>query len=83
MKPVKFSYANAVLKPPPDLGHGEVCDDLPIHRGTGELISCWKPTLRERISLLFGGFVWLGVRSKHSQPAMWLQIERNLFRGLD
>lgn len=83
MKPINFPFANAVLKPPPDLRDDEDCGDLYIHKGKTELISCWKPTFWERLRLLFGGNVWLGVRSSHSQPAVWLQIERDLFKGLD
>lgn len=32
---------------------------LPVHRtADGEIISCWKLTLRERIKLLFTGKLW-------------------------
>ena len=70
LKPVPFKEANCELTPrmysPKHKGlrvwaDGETC------------ISCWKMTLRQRLSALIFGKVWLGINSGgYSMPGTWL-----------
>lgn len=55
MKPIDFPQCNAVLaKDQPEY------QPLPVYRDEfGLVVSCWKLTLRERITLLFRGRFWL------------------------
>lgn len=75
MKPVEFPEANSTLGGGPGkkwgLENGNVVD-LPVFRGEGRIISCWQPSLPERLSLLFGGKVWLTVLAArtHSPVAL-------------
>jgi hypothetical protein len=35
---------------------------LPAHRTQdGKVVSCWKPTWKERLQIIFGGILWLSV----------------------
>ena len=55
MKPVKFKEANMTYaeNQPEYL-------PLPVHKTKGgEVISCWKLSLMERLRVLFAGNVWL------------------------
>lgn len=57
MKPIRFDEVNCVYaeNQPEYL-------PLPVHKtGSGEVISCWKLTLWERIKVLFTGCVWYDV----------------------
>jgi len=54
MKAIEFPEHNLVLaKNQPQY------TPLPCHRTElGEIISCWKPTWRERVAILFGAKLW-------------------------
>ena len=55
MKPISFPEQTAVIAE-----NQEEYLNLPAHRTTdGQVISCWKPTIWERCSILFGGRIWL------------------------
>ena len=55
MKPIEFKEANVVYaKDQPEYL------PLPAHRlHDGEVITCWKLTLRERLRVLFKGRLWI------------------------
>lgn len=66
MKPIQFDESNCILARDSKL-------DIPTpafksEEKTGEYVSCWKPTFLERISILFGGKVWLSMKSYHNPP---------------
>lgn len=70
MKPIKFSQANSTLAggPAKQFGTDMEVQDLPVYRGGGEIISLWRPTPGERLSLLFRGRLWLRVWSPGTHP---------------
>ena len=78
MKPIKFKEANRNLSKPPNMSDEE-CSSLWVHNDGLQCISCWKMTLRQRISALIHGKVWLGVLSGRSQPPVWLDCTRTVF----
>lgn len=32
-----------------------------LRMGNGEIVTCWGPSFRERLKILFGGKIWLNV----------------------
>lgn len=54
MKPIDFAGRNIIM------GAGQKAyAQLPARRRPdGVVVSCWKPTLAERLHLVFGGAVW-------------------------
>lgn len=79
MKPIDFKQSTKVLQRSPDMTDDE-CAALPVWSDGTQCVSCWKPSLSERISLAFGGKVWLGVASGSTQPPVFLS-GRNVFKG--
>lgn len=67
MKPIEFKEQNTTF-----IADG--CGDLPAHKGGGQIISCWKGTITDRIRYLFTGKIWFSVLGK-SQPPIWLGTE--------
>lgn len=57
MEAIKFKQVNCVLaEDQPEY------KPLPVFRGsevTGEVISCWRPSIIERLMILFTGRIWL------------------------
>jgi hypothetical protein len=43
-----------------------------------EFVTCWKPTWRERISILIFGRVWLNMYDRFP-GSCWIQGERTVF----
>lgn len=61
---------NAILGAPAgwdEQADGE-CIDLPITHAHGAMFSYWRPSLRERLAILFGGHVRLGVFGDRHPP---------------
>ncbi len=79
MKPIDFKQSTKVLQRSADMTDDE-CSSLPVWSDGTQCVSCWKPSLSERISLVFGGQVWLGVASGSTQPPVFLS-GRNVFKG--
>ena len=79
MKPVNFKYANTVLEKP-ETWTDEQCGPLPIFRDDAQCISLWSMSLRERLSALFFGRVWVFVYSGLTQPPINLSAKRNIFK---
>lgn len=70
MKATRHPTNNAVLAAPDgwdEAADGE-CVDLPITQDHGCMFSYWRPTLRERFAILFGGHVRLAVVGKQHPP---------------
>ena len=70
MKPIYFRQAT-------NLSKGNATS-LPLHYWTDQkqCVSCWKPTIKERFSILFNGEIWLGVKSGNTQPPIFISSEQ-------
>ena len=80
MKPVKFAEQNITfIVDDPEIADLPACFD----DEAGVVVSCWKPTWRERLNLIFGRPVWLLVMSARPprHPPVRLDIERSPFEG--
>ena len=77
MRPINFSQSTKVLQKPSDMTDKE-CSPLPVWCDGKQCISCWKPTLIERLKILFTGKVWVGVLSGDTQPPIFVSGE-NVF----
>ena len=69
MKPIDFQQSTKVLS---ESG----CSELPVWCDGKQCVSCWKPSIKERIKILLGGNVWLGVMSGKTQPPVFVAGER-------
>ncbi len=78
MRPQKFAEQTIELKKPASMADDE-CGPLPIFCDGEQCVSCWRPSLRERLSILFFGRVWLCVMSGRTQPPVWIAGRRELF----
>jgi len=65
--PVDFPQANRTFTKPRNMTDAE-CAPLRVHDTGGGLISCWRPTWRERLSILFRGRVWLWIVAQRQPP---------------
>jgi len=74
MRPMEFKQSNVTLT-----GKGEI-KDLPAFRDGEHIISCWKMSLREKLSALLFGKVWLIVKSNKTQPPVKIHCERKGFK---
>lgn len=75
MKPIDFPQSTKVLQRPGTMSESE-CQSLPVWNDGKQCVSCWKPSIKERIKILFGGNVWLGVLSGKTQPPVFVTGER-------
>lgn len=78
MTPKDFKESNKNLAKPEALTDSE-CGSLPVFTNGRECISLWKPSWKERISILFFGNVWLSVHSGVTQPPVWLDGSKTIF----
>lgn len=78
MEPINFPQANRNLLKPEGMT-AEECGSLPVCTDGQICVSAWKPSLRERLSILMFGRVWLWVYSGHTQPPVSLAGQRNIF----
>jgi hypothetical protein len=74
MKPIDFPQSTKVLQKPSTMSDKE-CSSLHVWNDGKQCISCWKPTFKERMNILFGGKVWLGVLSGKTQPPVFVSGE--------
>lgn len=77
MTPTNFAEANSTLSGGPAVkyGTGDDVTDLPVHRGGGQIISCWKLSPLERVLALATGKVWLKVRADRTHFPVHLVAE--------
>lgn len=61
MKPVKFKHQNVVFAE--DQPEYQQLPALKIDTPTGEVISCWRLSFKERVKIIFTGKVWLSLMS--------------------
>lgn len=71
MKPIKFKEATKVLQRPATMTDAE-CASLHVWSDRKQCISCWKPSIKERVRILFFGNVYLGVLSGSTQPPVFV-----------
>ena len=74
MKPIDFPQSTKVLQKPSTMSDNE-CSSLHVWNDGKQCVSCWKPTFKERMNILFGGKVWLGVFSGKTQPPVFVSGE--------
>lgn len=76
MKPIEFKGQEIILAAPSNWDAKEKgeCLGLPIVRVDSIVMSCWKPTLKERLKLIFGKPITLSVYSGQSQPPVCLEV---------
>lgn len=74
MKPIDFPQSTKVLQKPSTMSDYE-CSSLHVWNDGKQCVSCWKPTFKERMNILFGGKVWLGVLSGKTQPPVFVSGE--------
>ena len=75
MKPVEFKHQNIVFAK--DQPEYQPLPALKIDAPTGEVISCWRLTFKERLKVLVFGRVWMSLMSfnKPLTPS-YLSIDR-------
>lgn len=71
MKPIDFPQSTKVLQRPSTMTDKE-CASLHVWSDGNQCVSCWNPTFKERLNILFGGKVWLGVLSGGTQPPVFV-----------
>ena len=74
LKPVNFKEANRELLP--GLQNQK---SIVVFTDGEQCISRWKLTFLQRLSVLFFGRIWLGIRSGCSMPGVWLDCGRTCF----
>lgn len=80
MKPLFFKEATVELAKP-DSMTDEECGSLYIHQtDDNQCISCWTAPFWQRVLFLFHGKLWLGVVSGKTQPPVWLDMTRTIFK---
>jgi len=75
MKPCDFTESNTTLKPPP--GQPDVVP-LKVHRSEDQVLSKWKASWRERLSILIFGTVWFYARGR-THPPIAIDARRTVF----
>lgn len=79
MKAIKFKQANLNLLKPPSMTDEE-CSSLWVYTDGNQCISCWKMSFRQRLSALFFGKIWLSVLSGQTQPPVWVDCVKEIFK---
>jgi hypothetical protein len=82
MNPMYFERATKVLEPPEGMTNKE-CGILPVFTDGEQCVSLWSMSLRERLSALFFGRVWVMVLSGTTQPPIAISAERSIFEEGD
>jgi hypothetical protein len=77
MKPTQFPESNGTLSGGPAASYGTEDDvaDLPVHRGVGQIISCWRLSWLDRLRVLITGRVWLHVLTQRTHAPVLVATE--------
>jgi len=67
MQPINFDQANRVFTKPASMSDDE-CNPLSVFSDGTHLISCWRPSLKERLAVLFRRKVWLWIFGQSQPP---------------
>jgi hypothetical protein len=80
MIPREFPEQTKVLSKPQGMTDEE-CGSLGVFNDPeGRFcVSCWRPTWRERLSILLFGRIWVWVWSGRTQPPIALEGKRTIF----
>jgi hypothetical protein len=78
MKPADFIESNVTLVGPKALSDLE-CENMKVFTDGKQCISLWKPSFKERISILIYGRVWLSVWGGRTQPPIWIDATSSVF----
>ena len=79
MKPIKIEHENAKLYKGFDSKKIGKVEDLWVLPGDdGAKWSAWVPTFREKVKILFGFPIWVGIYSE-SQPPVGFLIEKKIW----
>ena len=83
MKPVEFKHQNIVFAK--DQPEYQPLPALRIDSPTGEVVSCWKLSFKERIKIVFTGRVWLSLMSfnKPLTPSYLAVNRKDVYSHLD
>lgn len=79
MRPITFPQSNKILGKPVGMTDEE-CGSLPVYCDGTYCLSLWQLSLKERLSILFHGHIWLWVLSGYTQPPVSLSADKNIFR---
>lgn len=79
MKAVKFKHSNKVLTSVQKDLEGRGIFALPIWTDGQQTVSCWRLSLRERLSALFFGRIWIAVLFGGTQPPISAAVARKYF----
>ena len=80
MNPALFDQANRTFTKPVDWPLESQCGDLRAFQDDRQIISLWEPSLRERLSVLIFGRVWLRIVSQ-TQPPVAVEAKRTVFQA--
>ncbi len=85
MKPIQFPEMTRTLQPSGKQYSDNIqgVEPLPIYTDGEQCISCWRPSWRERLSILFFGRVWLSVLSGSRQPPVAVNGVRTSFERVE
>ncbi len=77
MKPTTFPQQNGTLGGGPAARYGTDDDvaDLPVHRGAGQVISCWQLSWRDLFTVLRHRRIWFIALGNNHAPVC-LQVEK-------
>lgn len=78
LSPIKFPEANKNLLKPESMTDEE-CSSLWVYTDGTQCISCWKMSIKQRLSALMHGRIWLSVLSGYTQPPVWLDFSKTVF----
>lgn len=78
MKPIEFAQATKTLNAPTSLAGR--CGGLPVWSDSEQCVSCWKPSIKDRFKILFGGNIYLGVLSGKTQPPVFLTADEMFYK---
>ena len=84
MKPVAFKHSNKTLQPSGKKYSQNVTSvaPLPVWTDGEQCISCWKMSLRERLSALLFGRVWLALLSGQTQPPACVTVSKEYLESV-
>lgn len=83
MKPIEFKQQNCVFAK--DQPEYQPLPALRLDTREGEVISCWRLSLRERIKILFTGKMWLSLTmfGKPLTPSFMSPFRKEIFKTED
>jgi hypothetical protein len=82
VQPIDFPEKTKDLLKPEGMTDPQ-CGSLPVWSDNAVCVSCWRPSLRERLSMLWFGKVWLHVHAGRTQPPIALEGKRQIFTRVE